>query len=188
MNGLKPTTHTANNRHEVGSLVPVGGVYTWARGCLVVALLLVIGCTRSAEETFKSYIQPLRAAESIEFLTIDPRVAATSETENTVRGHEILGRTTLDRERFGVILDGLQAMVASGDSRNAKACFTPGYALREPAPGDAVVLICLECSRVQFTRGGKLSGATLGYAGAPELESYLSGLVEEFGLPTYQRP
>jgi hypothetical protein len=130
----------------------------------------------------------MRAAETLEFLTIDPQVIDTPETLDTAEGHQILGRATLNRERFGVILDGLEAMVATGDSRNVKGCFNPGYALREAASGGATILICLECSRVSFVREGSGGWATLNQSAAPDLEAHLAGLVKEFGMRTYLDP
>lgn len=130
----------------------------------------------------------MRAADTIEFLTIEPQVVAGAEQLDSANGHEILGRVTLSRERFGVILDGLEAMVAAADSRYSTGCFSPGYALRESVQGGAVILICLECSRVEFARDGKGGRTTLNKSEAPDLEVYLSGLVTEFGLRTFMDP
>lgn len=152
------------------------------------ALFLLAGCTKSDVKAFKSISEPMRAAESIEFLTIDPQVFDTTETLDEVNGHRILGRATLNHDRVGVILDGLEAMVAAGDSRYIAACFNPGYALREPAPGGTVILICLECSRVKYAREGNEGWSPLSKSAAPELDRYLADLVKESGMPTYLDP
>lgn len=155
------------------------------------ALLLLAGCSNSDERAFRAVMEPMRAAETLDFLTIDPqnpRVLDATEALDTAEGHQILGRATLNRERFGVILDGLEAMVASGDSRNTKGCFNPGYALGEASSGGATILICLECSRVSFVREGSGGWATLDQSAAPDLDAHLAGLVKEFGMRTYLDP
>ena len=139
-------------------------------------------------KAFNTVSESMRAAETLEFLTIDPQVVFTTEALNASDGAGILGRATLNRERFGIVLDGLEAMVARGNPKHAARCFNPGYALREPAPGGAVILICLECSRVEYARDGIEGWSPLKKSVAPELDSYLSGLVKELGLRTYMDP